>query len=177
MRTILLFLSLTLAACQYIPPRDVNSPFFFPPVGSQLRLTQPLTIPADDAGVFIQYGKPQYSNWRLNQYYPHCDFEVYTRADHERIIQPDTFTVTRAVRETENVSLAPATVADIGSSAGPPHENYMTVLYLHSDKQPDVFRMTCQQWEDPSQGDHLTVKQIRQALGDLFILTLAGGEN
>lgn len=175
MRMILLFLSVTLAACQYVPPRDIDSPFFSPPSGSQLRLTRPLTIPANDAGVFIQYGQAQYSSWRLNMYYPHCDFELHTRASKERVIEPDTFTVTRTVHETENVLLTPAVVAGFGGSGdGPPGENYMTVLYLHSDKQPDVFRMTCQHWEDSSQGEHLTVKQIRQALGELFILEIAG---
>lgn len=177
MKTILLLLSLSLVACQYVPPRDINSPFFSPPAGSQLRLTRPLTIPANDAGVFIQNGQAQYSSWHLNKYYPNCDFEVYTRADHERIIEPDTFTVKRTVRETEHVSLTPATVAGLDFGAGPPTENYMTVLYLHSDKQADVFRMTCQHWQDPSHGDHLTIKQIRQALGDLFILELAGNNS
>ena len=176
MKTILLLLSLALAGCQYVPPRDINSPFFSPPVGSQLRLTQPLTIPANDAGVFIQNGKPQYSGWQLDKYYPNCDFELRTRASYERVVEPDSFTVTRTVRETENVSLMPAIVAARIKHNGAPHENYMTVLYLHSDKQPDVFRMTCQHWEDPSQGDHLTVKQMRQTLGELFILELAGKE-
>ena len=174
MKTILLLLSLTLAACQYVPPRDINSQFFSPPAGSQLRLTRPLTIPGNDAGVFIQYGKPQYSNWQLDQYYPHCDFELRTRSNHERVVEPDTFTVTRTVRETENVSLAPAVVASSDTGNGAPHENYMTILYLHSDKQPDVFRMTCQHWEDPGDGRHLTIRQIRQTLGDLFTLELAG---
>ena len=188
MKTILLLLSLTLAACQYVPPRDINSPFFSPPAGSQLRLTRPLTIPANDAGVFIQYGKPQYSVWQPDQYYPNCDFELRTRASHERVVEPDTFTVTRTVREIENVMLPPAVVAshDTGNGApdenymtahdtgnGAPNENYMTVLYLHSDKQPDVFRMTCQHWEAPIDAQHLTIKQIRQALGDLFTLTLS----
>jgi hypothetical protein len=173
MRTILLLLSLTLVAgCQYVPPRDIGSPFFSPPAGSQLRLTRPLTIPANDAGVFIQYGKPQYSVWQPDRYYPSCDFELRTRSSHERVVEPDTFTVTRTVRETENVMLAPAIVASHDTGNGAPHENYMTILYLHSDKQPDVFRMTCQHWEDPSDAQHLTIKQIRQALGDLFTLTL-----
>lgn len=178
MRIFLLLLSLALAACQYVPPRDIDSPFFSPPAGSLLRLTRPLTIPAHDAGVNIQDGHAQYSSWRLNRYYPHCNFELHTRANQERVIEPDTFTVTRTVRETENALLAPAIVAGFGGSGdGPPNENYMTVLYLHSDRQPDVFRMTCQHWEDPSEGNHLTVQQIRQALGDLFILTIAGSEN
>lgn len=178
MRIIIPLLGFMLASCQYVPPRDIGSPFFSPPAGSQLRLTRPLTIPANDAGVFIQDGKPQYSSWRLNRYYPHCDFELHTRASQERVIEPDTFTVIRTVRATENVLLAPAIVASFGGSGdGPPGENYMTTLYLHSDRQADVFRMTCQHWEDPSEGKHLTVQQIRQTLGDLFVLTIAGGEN
>ncbi|NNG14194.1 MAG: hypothetical protein HKM22_03455 [Gammaproteobacteria bacterium] len=81
--------------------------------------------------------------------------------------------MTRTVRETENVLLTPATVVARDFRGGAPNENYMTVLYLHSDRQPDVFRMTCQHWEAPSDAQHLTIKQIRQALGDLFTLKLA----
>ena len=118
MKKIILLLScLALAACQYVPPRDISSPFFSPPAGSTLRLTRQLTIPANDAGVMIQYGQPQYSSWKLDQYYPHCDFELRTRAPRQQVVEPDTFTVTRTVREIENVLLAPAMLASSASAA------------------------------------------------------------
>jgi hypothetical protein len=173
MKTILLLLSITLAACQYVPPRGEESPSISPRAGSTLHLNRPLRIAANNASVIIRDGKPEYSYFRLGAYHPNCDFELRTRAKVERIIEPDVFTITRVARETENVMLAPAVVASSGISNGAPHENYMTILYLHSDRQPDVFRMTCQHWEDPSEGQHLTIKQIRQALGDLFTLTLS----
>jgi formylmethanofuran dehydrogenase subunit A len=175
MRTILLFLSLTLVAgCQYVPPRGEDAPLISPPAGSTLELNRPLRIPSNDASVIIRDGRPEYSYWRLGgAYYPNCDFELRTRAMVERIIQPDVFTITRVAHEIENVMLVPSVVASHDTGNGAPHENYMTILYLHSDRQPDVFRMTCQHWEDPSDAQHLTIKQIRQALGDLFTLTLS----
>jgi hypothetical protein len=178
MKTILLLLSVTLAACQYVPPRGEDSPLISPQAGSMLHLNRPLRIAAHNASVIIRDGKPEYSYFRLGgAYYPHCDFELRTRAKVERVVEPDIFTVTRVVREIENVMLAPVVVASSDGANGPPHENYMTILYLHSDRQPDVLRMTCQHWEDPNDGQHLTIKQIRQALGDLFTLQLAGNDS
>jgi len=50
--------------------------------------------------------------------------------------------------------------------------NYATLMYLNSEKQKDVYRITCQHWEDVMDDRHLTIKQMRQAMGDVFTLNL-----
>lgn len=178
MRTLLVLLLLgLLAGCQTALQKDVNSPLYAPPTGSLLRLHAPLRIPADKASVMIQNGQPQYSYWNLDTYYAHCDFELHTLSTTERVIQPDVFTVTRVVRDFEDVFLAPVVVASSSSGDASPNQNYMTIMYLQSEKQPEVFRITCQHWDDPSLGDHLNINEIRKALGDLFELVLPSGKS
>ncbi len=55
---------------------------------------------------------------------------------------------------------------------------YKTRFWLRSAKQPDVLQMTCQ-WDQMTASGaafarHLTVEEIRAALGSTFTLTLAG---
>ena len=42
------------------------------------------------------------------------------------------------------------------------------VIYLQSDTQPDVLRLTCQDWDGPLMGTDITVPEIRDALGAYF---------
>ena len=178
MRTFLLFALLSLlTGCQTAPQKNEDSPLYAPPTGSLLRLLAPLHIKADKTSVIIQNGEPVYSYWNVNTYYPHCDFELHTLATSERVIQPDVFTITRVVRDYEYVMLAPVVVAGIGTSGAPPLENFMTIMYLQSDKQPDVMRITCQHWGDPSLDDHLTINEIHKALGKLFKLELVARQD
>jgi len=166
--------------CAYQPPKDTNSSFYSPPVGSQLQLHDTLTIPANDTQVRIQGGKIINSSWSLDAYYPNCNFELRPIASVERIVHPDTFVISRVIRDTENVMLtSPAIVARAGaisrsgsSGNGAPSVNYMTIMDLHSPRQPDVMRLTCQHWEDPSDSRHLSITQIREVLGNLFTLSL-----
>ena len=57
---------------------------------------------------------------------------------------------------------------DGGSSPIP----YATVFDLRSDTQPDVLRMTCMHWEDPTDARFLTLSEIRQALGDYISIII-----
>jgi hypothetical protein len=50
--------------------------------------------------------------------------------------------------------------------------NYATLMYLNSDKQKDVYRLTCQHWEDVMDDRHLTISQMRGAMGDVFTLEI-----
>lgn len=163
-----------LAGCQSSPVKNIHSPFFAPPAGSILQLHTAIEIPRNELSVIIQYGKIQPSTWELDRYYPNCDFEIRDKHNAVTQIKPDRFEIIKSIQDTEHVLLAPARVADIGFSGGPPHEEYQTIMYLHSEKQPNVFRMTCRHWEDPTDGEHLSVARIREALGKLFSLKLPG---
>lgn len=166
---------LFLTACQVATTRDINSVFFAPPVGSTLVLNTPVDIPAGEFNVIIQNGKIQPSSWALDRYKANCDFELRDKFSQGGRIEPDSFTVTRVARNTENVMLYPVIVARANSSGdGPPLEENQTIMYLHSDKQPNVFRMTCRHWGDPATDSvHLTITQMQQALGKMFTLILA----
>jgi len=165
-----------LSSCSYQPPKDVNSSFYAPPVGSQLTLHRAITLPANSFYIRIQDGHIINSTWDIDTYYANCDFELRNQASVERTIQADTFNVSRVYRDTENVMLSNPTVLASRISVndgGPPLVNYMTMMDLYSPRQPDVLRMSCQHWNDPNDGEHLSIIQIRKTLGALFSLTLA----
>lgn len=167
-------LTIGLAGCSYQAPKDIGSSFYSPPVGSQLTLHQNIEIPANNTQVRIQDGKVVKSYWDLDAYYANCNFELRDIANVERIVKPDTFNISRVVRDTENVMLnMPTIVASAGGDGGPPNVDYMTIMDLYSANQPDVIRMSCQHWNEPNDGEHLNIKQIRKTLGDIFTLSLS----
>ncbi|NOZ54907.1 MAG: hypothetical protein GXP08_17525 [Gammaproteobacteria bacterium] len=59
-----------------------------------------------------------------------------------------------------------------GNGSGPMAEIFRTYLYVTSITQPNVFRFMCEHWEDPISGEHLTVEQIKQALGNIITLNV-----
>ena len=171
-RLLVFFIFTLLTACQSAPVKDIHSPYFAPPVGSTLVLHTSIEIPARELSVVIQDGKIQPSSWQLDQYYAHCDFEMHEKVDKPVEVKPDQFKIIRVVRSIENVLFSQRIVARFGVSDGAPLEEYQTVMYLQSDKQPNVFRMTCKHWGDPSDEDQLSIVQIRKALGKMFSLKL-----
>ena len=52
--------------------------------------------------------------------------------------------------------------------------NYATMMHLSSERQKDVYRMTCQHWEDIRDDRHLTITQMRKAMGEVFTLMING---
>jgi hypothetical protein len=178
-RALLVLVLAVLSGCQIVPERSENSPYYPVPVGSKLVLNQPLDFPADDVSLFIQ-GKPL-SYFSANKYYAYCKFELWTRLDKARTIQPDTFTITRVSRESRYtqretnpaVMKAAWRTASRDDSGGIGYEITSWVMYLHSDKQPDVYRITCEHWQDPNEATPLSIAEMRKAFGDVFTLELA----
>jgi len=64
------------------------------------------------------------------------------------------------------------TATMFGNDGGPMAEIYRTYLYVKSSTQPDVVRFMCEYWEDPTDGAHLSVEQIQQALGNIVLINL-----
>jgi hypothetical protein len=174
MRKLLIMIVLFASGCQTPVARDETSPLFVVPVGSTLTLHRPLRIPPNDAGVYIQYGRVLAYN-QVDAYYAHCDFEVRTRRAVAQTVRPDTFGITRVVQDTSLVDSGTKQLA-AGAKFRPygdiAHLVYATEMYLRSASQPDVLRLTCAHREPPEEGDHLSIAQIRQALGELMSLQI-----
>ncbi|MDZ7661200.1 hypothetical protein [Thiohalophilus sp.] len=116
----------------------------------------------------------------LNRYYPHCKFETWQMLDSEKTVEPDTFLIHKVVRW-DDYAMQPVQLASSRISAGigvhingsdPSPINTATEMFLRSERQPDVYRLICSQWEDATEANHVTINQIRRALGDTFSLQL-----
>ena len=164
-----------LVSCAY-NVKDVNSPFYQPPVNSRFQIHQPITIPADRASVFIQEGKTRGGSF--NHFMPHCRLEVRHVLDVPQIVQPVEFTVTRVYRDLPPVvALKPVHYADSGASSGDSGVSmdliYVIYMRLSSEEQPDVLNITCGgSTDDPSAVVPPSIDGIRSALGELVSLLL-----
>lgn len=172
-RLVCLLSLLVLGACQSTPLPREESPYHTVPAGSLLTLHKDLTIPARRASIFIQ-GGPMTVWQDVNSYHPHCIFEMYKVKDTPQYVKAGTFTIRKVQRE-DYSAIAPGLqhARLMFSDGGPSYLVYATVMRLESIDQPEVFRLTCQHWEVPPQmPHHLTISQIRAALGNLFTLKL-----
>jgi hypothetical protein len=181
---ILLSVVAFLTACQTAAYEgNENSPFYLVPTGSTLTLTRTVTIPADKVAVYLQGGEVVPAG-RINQYYPHCKFELIHRRDTGQTVQPDDFEIIKVVQETgDSVALDGLQTAQLSvgiginvgmDSDGSSPQAYRTRLMLRSIRQPQVFLMSCGQEALPHEGQHVSINEMRKALGNVFTLELAG---
>lgn len=85
----------------------------------------------------------------------------------ERVIQPDTFTVSRVYQDLEYVGYARIMVAGDGSSG---LALSRTVYSLQSEQQPDIFRLSCMKVDFSFYATQPGVEEMQAALGDLLTL-------
>lgn len=158
-----------------------DSPYYLVPVGSGLILNQDIEIPPHRVGIYLQDGQIK-SLSQINRYYPHCKFEVLTIRDIPQTVHVDTFTIEKAVQEiTDMVDAGGIKLADISlgigvsthGGDGASVQTFVTRLRLRSAKQPDVYLLSCGQWAYPSEGQHVSIREIRGVLGKIFTLQLA----
>lgn len=164
---------MVLGSCIQHTTKDESSPFYSVAKGSYLLLNQPLTIPPGKASTIVQNGAVV-SGEALDIYMPNCVFEINTLKEIPQTIQPDTFLIYKVVDEMLSVSLKKKMFASrtFMSDGGPSDFNYSTTMYLESKQQPDVLRLACMHWESPEDNNYLTIKQMRQAMGEIFTLKL-----
>lgn len=176
---LLLTATLALAACQTHYDGNEDSPYYTVVPGARLVLNQTLTVPAEQVAVWLQDGRVIAAN-DARVYYPHCKFELRRRLPTAQTVAPDEFIVTRVTRALMHSVQAPTTerwLAAIGFGLnigrdGPSVQTFATRLDLGSARQPDVMRLTCGQWGYPNEGQHLTVRDIRRAVGEILTLHL-----
>ncbi|MEJ2141609.1 MAG: hypothetical protein P8Y24_04520 [Gammaproteobacteria bacterium] len=135
--------------------------------GSTLTINNELTIPAYKARVHMQSGKVVLEN-EIDFYYPNCSVEVRTIKKVPQKILPDVFTIKMIKTDEELTGISGRTFARFGGQydGSASHENMITHFYITSNKQPDIFRLSCQHWEDPTDSRHLTVSEVNATLGD-----------
>jgi hypothetical protein len=191
-KSVLTLACLGLAACATAPGPYQDLAYQRVQPGSRLTLNEPLQIPAGQAHVDLQaVGSGEMD--------PYCVFEVSTLSESPQTVEPDTFEIYEVGRSISPSNYwgmqGPVMLAGVGIGIGigtgygyggwlagpdsaPTQLFYKTRLWLRSVTQPNVMKMTCQ-WDQMTASGaafarHLTVAEIRQALGKTFALTLAG---
>jgi hypothetical protein len=99
--------------------------------------------------------------------------------DSEKTVNPDSFRIYKVVRW-DDYAMQPIKLAAFGTSMGVlmadggsvTHLNVTTEMFLRSENQPDVYRLVCSQWEDAADAEHVTINQMRRALGNTFSLKI-----
>lgn len=180
-RSLLVLAAVALAACQTTYEGNEDSPYYVVPPGTPLVLKRPLAIPPEQVSVWLQDGRVIDAN-DARVYYPHCKLEVRERMPTAQTVAPDEFIVTRVTQSLMHSVRAPEPsarmVARVGvginmGTDGPSVQTFATRMNLGSGRQPHVMRLTCGHWDYPYDGRHLTISEIRHALGDVFDLRLA----
>lgn len=164
---------------KYRRPRTIGpeSPYYRYPTGVRLILNKPFEIPPDSATARFQFGRIVARN-AVQSLEAHCIFEVDTVRDGAQRVEPDDFVVTATQRriETASLPLAPRFMhASAGGDTFPFLYFYVTEFRLRSAKQPNVRALHCQSNQNAPSIPimrHLTLPEIRQALGDWFNLQM-----
>ena len=148
--TVLVAAAITGCGTPMAVKNDVDSQFFLIRPGSKLILHQDVDIGSGSSHASFQHGKvvPGLDNYTVG-----CELDV-------RNLGPGTvtagiFTISRAESSQEWISQ-------------PNIMRFYRTIYLQSDTQPDVLRLTCQDWDGPLMGTDITVPEIREALGGYF---------
>jgi hypothetical protein len=155
--------------------KNVDSPYYPPPVGSRLILKKELAIPVGSASVALQSGQ-LVSQRSVDQYYPNCRLEVDAVLSTTQTVTADEFLVTHVTTRSYQV-MARDGIIKVGLNLAGSMSmfNYITVMKLSSARQPQVRSLTCQQWGEPVFGKQVSIQQMRATLGDFFSLELPAG--
>ena len=176
--SVVVALTMLLAACsqRYIVSDDQSYPYNLPPVGSTLVLKKALEVPAGETRIFLQNGVAMTKS-QFDRYKPTCSMELRELADTPRTIEPDSFIITKVQRLTEEVvqNDVPASgfmKVDLDQS-GKPQVTHGYHLWLGSEKQPGVMRMTCLgAFDDLNRAEPPSLQDVKKSLGDYAELML-----
>lgn len=172
-------LAALLGACAGNRDYGPDSPYYAYPGDMRINLTRALEIPPGEATLRFQYGRTVARNG-VQETDPYCIFELDTVSESPQQVAAESFRITRMERRVETFSGMPAIALPtvgrgLGRDDGPSHVYYITQFRLHSDRQAKVRTLACQH-NQASAGiavpRHLTLAEIRQALGDQLVLEL-----
>lgn len=150
--------------------------------GPGLELLRPIEIPANSATARLQYGHLVARNG-VQEQDAFCVFELDTVAEQAQRVEPEHFQITRVSRSVETFAGMPVGViaAFWMDDEQPSQIYYKTTFKLHSERQPTVRNLSCMS-NQMMPGTylamrHLTLAEIRAALGGYFRLDLAAGSS
>lgn len=150
------------------------------PVG-HLTLQVPVSMSPGTATLRLQYGKITAFN-AVQEQDPFCVFELETVSDRPQAVAPAKFDITRVNLGVETFAGMPvmplrAMRVAFSDDDGPSHIYYKTSFRLAPNPQ-QARTLTCmsnQQMPGIAIMRHLTLREIRDALGSYFTLDLDGG--
>ena len=128
---------------------DVDSQFFYIRPGSQWIVHQDVSISSGRSHANFQHGRVVNG---LDNYTVGCALDV--RDLGPGTVTAGSFTITRGESSTEWISR-------------PNIMKFYRVMYLQSDSQPNVLRLTCHDWDGPLIGQDISVPEMREALGGI----------
>jgi len=155
------------------------------PVG-RLHLHDRLQIEPDAATARLQYGRIVARN-AVQEHDPFCVFEIETVRPEAQVVAPGEFVITGISHSVETFAGMPVAPllehfprlnrrVSFGDDDSPTHIYYKTTFRLQDDQQP-VRALTCMSNQNaPGNANfmrHLTLAEIRGALGTRFSLHLA----
>lgn len=169
-----------LSACTQhaVVNNDLDYPYNLPPVGSTLTLNKTVSVPAGEVRVFLQHGEV-FRKSDFDRYEPSCSLELRKLADVPRSIEPDQFIVTKVQRLMQQVVFnrgphSGLMKVGLDDGGGKPMVVHGYHLWLGSDNQPDVMRMTCRGFfDDINRAEPPSLKDVMKSLGDFAELKLA----
>lgn len=170
--------ALLTAGCQSAPPLDPDAPHSAYADDRVLVQLKELSIPAEAATVRLQFGHIVARNG-VEETEPYCIFELDSVRADPQTVHPDRYRVTAMQRRVQTFTGLPwpdyPLRVRFGNDDGPSHVYFITAFRLHSAAQPQVRALTCQS-NQMAPGiaimRHLTLVEIRAALGDYFRLEL-----
>lgn len=168
-------LALLLGGCAGLESSDPASPHYAYSTAWVAQLNRPLTIPADAATVRLQYGQMVPRN-SVQEHDPFCVVELETVGTEPQTLQPGRFEVWRVTRSISPIAVSASPwirMAQVDSDT-PSFLYFITAFRLRDATQPNLRGMTCA-WNQMAPGNqglmrHLTLDEIRSALGDLMRL-------
>lgn len=172
--TVTLSAAILLAGCAHTPDPLAGAD------RGRVVLNQPLTIPPDAATVRLQYGQVVAFN-AVQEHDPFCVFELNTVTPGPQTVHPGSFAITRVSRSVETFAGMPVFPGfrtlrvGFGDYDGGPSHIYYKTQFLLGDGDQGVRALTCMS-NQMAPGipimRHLTLAEMRQALGSLLSLQL-----
>ncbi|MFQ5936864.1 MAG: hypothetical protein ACE5LB_10695 [Acidiferrobacterales bacterium] len=172
-RLLLVAVLSTLSACQSLHlqgRQGEDSPNFQIPAGSKLVLHQDLAIPAPVGATYLQHGRAGAFH-EINEFVPYCLLEQRPSEGTTKTVRAGEFVIATVRQEFRFAGAGARQLVAAGQSFQPTHV-VATVLELRSDSAPHSLYLSCAHWGMPQSMSHLTLRDIRDALGDVASLEL-----